>query len=141
MRLNQDPTTQQPTILLVDDEEFLRRLLARVLGGAGFDVIEAENGAAALRAAVGLDRALRLVVTDIHMPVMSGIEFARQFRPHHPAVPVLFITGRDAAITDDPEYFDGHLLQKPFRSEVFLAAVARLLGDGSESLGRDHSMA
>ena len=141
MRNNHDPRTQQPTILVVDDEEFLRRLLARVLGAAGFDVVEAENGAAALRAAIGLDGALRLVVTDIHMPVMNGIEFAREFRPHHPTVPVLFITGRDTGVTDDPAYFDGHLLRKPFRSEAFLAAVGRLLGDGSESLGRDHSMA
>ena len=102
MLYNHDPTTQQPTILLVDDEEFLRRLLARVLGGAGFGVVEAENGAAALRAAVGLDGALKLVVTDIHMPVMNGIEFAREFRPHHPAVPVLFITGRDLASRTTP---------------------------------------
>jgi CheY-like chemotaxis protein len=141
MRYTQDPTTQQQTILLVDDEEFLRRLLARILGGAGFDVIEAENGAAALRAAAGLDEALKLVVTDIHMPVMNGIEFAREFRPSHPTIPVLFITGRDPALTDDPAYFDGHLLRKPFRSEAFLAAVGRLLGAGSESLGRDHSVA
>ena len=141
MRYNQDLTTQQPTILLVDDEEFLRRLLVRVLSGAGFDVIEAENGAAALRAAAGLNGALRLVVTDIHMPVMNGIEFAREFRPHHPTVPVLFITGTDSAITDDSAYFDGHLLRKPFPSEAFLAAVSRLLGAGSESLGRDHSVA
>jgi two-component system cell cycle sensor histidine kinase/response regulator CckA len=141
MRQNQDPTTQQPTILLVDDEEFLRRLLARVLDGAGFDVIEAENGAAALRAAADLEGALRLVVTDVHMPVMNGIEFAREFRPRYPAVPVLFITGRDAGITDDPAFFDGHLLRKPFRSEAFLAAVGRLLGNGSESLGRSHPVA
>jgi CheY-like chemotaxis protein len=140
MRQNQDPTTQQPTILLVDDEEFLRRLLARVLDGAGFDVIEAENGAAALRAVADLDGVLRLVVTDVHMPVMNGIEFAREFRPRYPAVPLLFITGRDAGI-DDPAFFDGHLLRKPFRSEAFLAAVARLLGNGSESLGRSHSVA
>jgi CheY-like chemotaxis protein len=141
MRHDQDPTTQQPTILLVDDEEFLRRLLARMLGGAGFDVIEAENGAAALRAVVGLEGVLRLVVTDIHMPVMNGIEFAREFRPHHPAVPVLFMTGKGPDVTDDPAYFDGHLLRKPFRSEVFLAAISRLLGAGSESLERDHSVA
>ena len=75
------------------------------------------------------------------MPVMNGIEFAREFRPHHPAVPVLFITGRDTGITDDPAYFDGHLLRKPFRSEVFLAAISRLLGADSESLERDHSVA
>jgi CheY-like chemotaxis protein len=141
MRYTQGSTTQQPTILLVDDEEFLRRLLARVLDGAGFDVVQAENGAAALKAVVGLDGALRLVVTDIHMPVMNGIEFAREFRSHHPAVPVLFITGRDPGITDDPAYFDGHLLRKPFRREAFLAAVGRLLSGWSESLGQDHSVA
>jgi len=141
MRHTQDSTAQQPTILLVDDEEFLRRLLARVLDGAGFDVIQAENGAAALKAVVGLDGALRLVITDIHMPVMNGIEFAREFRPQHPAVPVLFITGRESGIADDPADFDGHLLRKPFRSEAFLAAVGRLLGDGSESPGQDHSVA
>jgi DNA-binding response OmpR family regulator len=136
-----ESTGQRQTILLVDDEEFLRRMLARVLDEAGFAVIEAENGEAALRAADPMDASLRLVVTDIHMPVMNGIEFAREFRPHHPAVPVLFITGRDTGITDDPAYFDGHLLRKPFRSETFLAAVDRLLGAGSESPGRDHSLA
>jgi CheY-like chemotaxis protein len=140
MRNNQDPTSQQPTILLVDDEEFLRRLLARVLASAGFNVIQAENGAAALGAASGLD-ALKLVVTDIHMPVMDGIEFAREFRPHHPTVPVLFITGREPGISDDPALFDDHLLRKPFGNEAFLAAVSRLLGHSSESLGRDHSVA
>jgi CheY-like chemotaxis protein len=141
MQHTQGSTTRQPTILLVDDEEFLRRLLARVLDGAGFDVIQAENGAAALKAVVGLDGALGLVITDIHMPVMNGIEFVRELRPHHPAVPVLFITGREPSIADDPTYLDGHLLRKPFRSEAFLAAVGQLLGHGSESLGQGHSVA
>jgi CheY-like chemotaxis protein len=134
-----ESTGQRQTILLVDDEEFLRRMLARVLDEAGFAVIEAENGEAALRAADPMDASLRLVVTDIHMPVMNGIEFARRFRPLHPAVPLLFITGRDPGLTDDPASLGGHLLRKPFRSEALLDTVARLL-DQSESLGRDGSM-
>lgn len=136
-----DSTMQRQTILLVDDEEFLRRMLARVLDGAGFDVLEAENGEAALRTAHLADGALGLVVTDIHMPVMNGIEFARQFRPRHPAVPVLFITGRDPGGTDDPAYFDGHLLQKPFRSEAFLAAISELLPHRPEPPARNDSVA
>jgi CheY-like chemotaxis protein len=68
----------------LDDEAMLRHLLARTLGEAGFDLIEAENGDAALRAIRGSRDSLRLVVTDLSMPVMSGVEFAREFRPLYP---------------------------------------------------------
>lgn len=115
------------TVLLVDDEEVLRRLLSRILVDAGFDVVEAENGAAALKTARGIDGGLHLVVTDIQMPVMDGIEFARQFRPLHPAVPILFITGRDLPPTVDDSVTDRGLLRKPFRSETFLAVVSQLV--------------
>jgi CheY-like chemotaxis protein len=141
MEPTHDSTRQRQTILLVDDEQFVRRMLARVLDEAGFGVIEAENGQAALSAAHLSDGALTLVVTDIHMPVMNGIEFARKFRPLHPRVPVLFITGRDPTGMDDPASIEGHLLRKPFRSEALLDAVARLLPEGSESSGRGHSVA
>jgi DNA-binding response OmpR family regulator len=134
MEHSHSPMSQRQTVLLVDDEEFLRRMLARVLGEAGFDVVEAENGAAALRAAHTVDGSLTLVVTDIHMPLMNGIEFAREFRPLHPDVPVLFITGRDPAEPDDPAYFNSHLLRKPFRSEAFIASVDRLLQERTESV-------
>jgi CheY-like chemotaxis protein len=128
MEYSHSLSTPRRTVLLVDDEEFLRRMLARLLGEAGFHVVEAENGSAALQAAHAVDRgALSLVVTDIHMPLMSGIEFAREFRPLHPGVPLLFITGRDPVEADDPARFNGHLLRKPFRSEAFIATVDRLL--------------
>jgi CheY-like chemotaxis protein len=123
------PATQPRTVLLVDDEEFLRRMLSRVLDEAGYEVVEAANGVAALELAHQVDGNLGLVVTDIHMPLMDGIEFARSFRPLHPGVPVLFITGRDPAESDDPGFFNGHLLRKPFRSEAFVAAVERLLAE------------
>jgi two-component system cell cycle sensor histidine kinase/response regulator CckA len=128
MEYSHSLSTTRRTVLLVDDEEFLRRMLARLLGDAGFDVVEAENGSAALQAAHAVDRgALSLVVTDIHMPLMSGIEFARQFRPLHPGVPLLFITGRDPDEADDPSRFNGSLLRKPFRIEAFISTVDRLL--------------
>jgi two-component system, cell cycle sensor histidine kinase and response regulator CckA len=134
-------TTQRRTVLLVDDEEFLRRMLARVLDEAGFDVVEAPNGMAALELAHEVDGHLSLVVTDVHMPMMDGIEFARAFRPLHPGVPLLFITGRDPAETDDPVYFNSHLLRKPFRSEAFVATVDRLLGERTDSPVRNDSIA
>jgi two-component system, cell cycle sensor histidine kinase and response regulator CckA len=115
------------TVLLVDDEDLLRRLFSRVLTDAGFPVVEAENGAVALEVARKIDGTLGLVVTDIHMPVMSGIEFARQFRPLHPTVPILFVTGRDLPATPDSEVPESALLRKPFRGEAFLAAVCQLV--------------
>jgi two-component system, cell cycle sensor histidine kinase and response regulator CckA len=96
---------------------------------------------AALELAHEVDGHLSLVVTDVHMPMMDGIEFARAFRPLHPGVPLLFITGRDPAETDDPVYFNSHLLRKPFRSEAFVTTVDRLLGERTDSPVRNDSIA
>jgi two-component system cell cycle sensor histidine kinase/response regulator CckA len=115
------------TVLLVDDEEFLRRLLSRILAEAGFGVVEAENGAVALETARRINGGFGLVVTDVHMPVMSGLEFAREFRPLHPGVPILFITGRDLPPIPDVEVPQKELLRKPFRSEAFLEVVSQLV--------------
>lgn len=116
------------TVLVVDDEALLRRLLSRILADAGFGVLEAENGASALETARQLDGGLGLVVTDINMPVMDGLELARELRPLHPSVPILFITGRELPPLAPGEVAERWLLRKPFRAEAFLQAVAELVG-------------
>jgi CheY-like chemotaxis protein len=116
------------TVLLIDDEEVLRRLLSRMLADAGWNVVQAENGAKALDAAEQLDGELGLVVTDLHMPVMDGVEFARAFRPHHPDIPILYITGGDWSECLDSDVPSGLLLRKPFHTDVFLDAVKRASG-------------
>lgn len=113
-------------VLLVDDEEELRQMLARILQDCGVRVVEAANGAAALQLARRLNGSLSLVVTDINMPVMDGLEFARAFRVTDTRVPFLFITG-----SADPALFaeiavDGGVLPKPFTAETFLEAVGRV---------------
>ena len=118
----------RPTILLVDDEELLRRLMGRMLIEAGFGVVEAENGAAALEAVERLNGGLRLVVTDIHMPVMTGPEFARELRTTHPDIPILYISGRDAGASLGRGVPKGPLLRKPFRTETLIETVERLIG-------------
>jgi CheY-like chemotaxis protein len=120
------PHTPGPTVLLVDDEQLLRDLLSRILSDAGFMVAEAADGRAALEVAGRLNGSLRLVVTDIHMPVMTGPEFVREFRPRYPDIPVLYMTGRATPVLD--ERAGGELLQKPFTVEAFLALVQRTLG-------------
>ena len=118
--------TQQPAVLLVEDEPDVRRLMARMLEGSKCVIEEAENGATALQAARRLNGSLRLVVTDIDMPVMNGLDFARAFRETEPAVPILFVTGSHPAVVLEPE-LKGEVLAKPFAIETFLGTVMRLL--------------
>jgi DNA-binding response OmpR family regulator len=118
------------TILVVEDEEDVRRLLIRSLEGVDLDVVEAEDGERGLRAARRLAGSLRLVVTDINMPVMSGLEFAREFRPTQPRVPILFITGVDSRTASlEAERLGAELLIKPFGPDVFVNTVSRILAE------------
>ncbi len=115
------------TVLLVDDEALLRRLLSRMLMEAGWTVIQAENGQLALEAAREMDRDLALVITDIHMPLMDGLVLARELQSIHPRVPVLYISGRDLPPSLADSIPEERVLRKPFRTELFIDAVQRLI--------------
>lgn len=112
-------------ILLVEDEELVRELLARILSDAGYAVEQADNGASGLQAARRLDGSLSLVITDIRMPVMDGFELARNLRATDREVPFLFITGTDPALIND--FWPAKLLAKPFTPDAILDTVARML--------------
>ncbi|HUS67503.1 MAG TPA: response regulator, partial [Kofleriaceae bacterium] len=79
----------RPCVLLVDDEEGLRTTLAANLELDGFDVVEAADGIEAL--AHARRRAFDLVVTDIRMPGMNGVDLFRAIRGLHPRVPVVLM--------------------------------------------------
>jgi CheY-like chemotaxis protein len=115
-------------IRLVDDEELVRSLLARLLTHSGYEVEEAENGSSALQAARRLDGALGLIVTDIDMPVMDGLQFAAALRKTDREVPFLFITGLDPSIVYQT-IGEANVLAKPFTPDAFLELVGRLLRD------------
>jgi CheY-like chemotaxis protein len=114
-----------PKILLVDDEELIRNLLCRLLEDSGYLVEEADNGTSALQAARRLDGSLSLIVTDINMPVMDGLAFARALRMTDSRVPFLFITALDPALVNEigPPV---QVLSKPFMPDAFLEAVMQL---------------
>ena len=112
-------------ILVVDDDSAVRRVAVRALSAAGFDVLEARDGVAAVEVVERAPEAIRLVLTDLHMPRMSGVELIRVLNERWPDVPVLAMTGysdeRDAA-----ERLLGSALQvlsKPFTLVELHAAV------------------
>jgi len=83
-----------PTILLVDDKEEVRQVLRSILEGESFVCVEAENGAEALQC---LDaQSFALVITDVEMPVMGGLEFLQQLaqKPAGEHPPVIILSGR-----------------------------------------------
>jgi two-component system cell cycle sensor histidine kinase/response regulator CckA len=80
-------------ILLVEDQPGLRRLAVQVLRGAGYDVTPAVDGQVALELLAAGDDPPDLLVTDVVMPRLGGVELAQRLAGTHPGVPVLFMTG------------------------------------------------
>jgi PAS domain S-box-containing protein len=117
------------TILLVEDEDGVRSLMARILLQQGFDVLTAANGSEALRLAAAHPRPPDLLLTDVVMPGMTGRELADRLRHQHPQVKVLFVRG----YTDDALLKRGvmeareALLAKPFQPRELAARVRQIL--------------
>ena len=114
--------SRKQTVLLVEDDAMLRGILAQTLAEEGYAVLTAEDGEPALAIASSLEGQLGLVVTDIRLPVMSGLELAGHLACLKAPPPVLFISG----VTAD-QNVSGPLLAKPFGPSAFLDQVARLL--------------
>jgi two-component system, cell cycle sensor histidine kinase and response regulator CckA len=115
------------TILLVDDEEGVRRLVYAILRSNGYDVLEASNGPAALAAYDKNAHKIDLVLTDVVMPQMTGFELGRELATRTPALKILYMSGyRDNASApggEAPRAF----LHKPFTPDALLAKVREVL--------------
>ena len=113
------------TVLVVDDEDLVRDLVARTLREAGYRVVEASHGAGALGLLEPRSNAVDLVICDLVMPGLGGKEVAEWMRQHSPAVPLLFISGYPRAYLEAHQLFDAGvpLLRKPFLPSRLLEAV------------------
>ena len=106
------------TILLVEDDEVVRKLVREVLDNEGYRLLEAPNGVAALSICAQYEEPIHLLLTDVVMPEMSGRELANRLAAVRPEVKVLYMSG----YTDDVVLRSGVLaesssfLQKPFTS-------------------------
>jgi signal transduction histidine kinase/CheY-like chemotaxis protein len=123
-------TTRPGTILVVEDEDALRRLVVRLLERAGYQVVAARNGVDALRhAALTTDR-IELVLTDVVMREMGGAELAAAIREARPDLPILFMSGytnAEVAVGPGALPADAVFIQKPFSTSELLERVASLI--------------
>lgn len=121
------------TILFVDDSKAIRMTMSFVLKNEGFEVIEAEDGMAALKLLDG--RKINLIISDINMPELNGLDFVRKVKndsayQSYRYVPVVMLTtetgfemkkeGKDAGVRA--------WITKPFPPETLLDTIAKLIG-------------
>ncbi len=129
------PATHAPTgretILLVEDEKALRKLTYRILTEAGYRVLEASDGAKALRVAADEVGEIDLVLTDVEMPTLGGRGMVAELNELSPDIKVLFMSG----YTDNEILRRGirraktHFLQKPFTAAGLRMAVQTALSE------------
>lgn len=118
------------TILLVEDEAAVRVLAKRILTQKGYRVLEAADGAIALRVAAGHVGEIDLVLTDVAMPNLGGRGLVEELRELSPGMRVLFMSGypREEVFPEKGIAAHTPYLQKPFTSETLSAEVRAALG-------------
>jgi DNA-binding response OmpR family regulator len=123
-------------ILCVDDEDDICHLLATILTMCGYDAVTASTGIDALRGAAARPD---LVLLDINLPDMDGIEVCRELRRFNPRVPVIFLTAATAARRTEAMAAGGSaFVEKPFDVDELLETIERLLASPTDRRsGRD----
>ncbi|HVJ17644.1 MAG TPA: response regulator [Polyangiaceae bacterium] len=122
-----------PRVLLVDDDDGVRRVLNIVLGSAGFEVLLADSGGRALqlfREQGGVD----VILTDLRMPEMHGSDFIRAMRKLDRHVPIIVLTGNDPGSVPEGA---SQLLIKPVQPAILIEALRNvtILHSGHVRLG------
>ncbi len=116
------------SVLVVDDEAAVRRFACRVLERAGYSVFEAIDGVDALELIQGQTVALELVVSDIVMPRMNGVELLQALSVSQPALAVILMSGyATSALSELGIVTPCSILTKPFLAERLLAEVDRCI--------------
>jgi two-component system cell cycle sensor histidine kinase/response regulator CckA len=120
---------EREIVLVVDDEATIRRFAARVLAEHGFEVHQAANGAEALDLAQGADNRIDVVVSDIVMPRLNGVELMRQLALVRPQLPVILMSGyAGPQLAERGIEAPCSILAKPFSAEALVAEVRRCIG-------------
>ena len=133
MGMGQEESRRPARILVVDDEESIRDLLRLVLTGEGYSVVTANDGEEAIEHLEA--QRFDLVITDLVMPRVNGVEVLRAAKRIDSNFPVIVITGYPSVetVTELVRLGAGDYLTKPFNVDVVLVTVAKLLEMGRMS--------
>jgi signal transduction histidine kinase len=134
------PLTGAETILVVEDEAGVRKLVLDVLNGRGYTVLEATRGEEAVRIAKRYKGEIHLALVDVVMPEMSGPDLIREIAPRRPKMRVLFISGytEEAIVHHGIPESGIAFLQKPFLPDALALKVREVL-DAKSNSANDHS--
>ena len=115
---------RRETILLVEDEPAVRNLFVRALTREGYRIHEARNGHEAVELFDRVGENIDLLVTDLRMPLMGGLELADQLRARRPGMKLLCVSGYPGS---DVPSLDAEFLAKPFSRDALLTKVRQIL--------------
>ncbi|MBU0515304.1 MAG: PAS domain-containing protein, partial [Proteobacteria bacterium] len=123
------PAWPLETILVVEDEPMVRKMIRRVLETTGYRVLSAANGQEALASAERHGREIHLLLTDVVMPGESGPRVAARLKTGHPGLKVIYVSGYPEDIVVRHGVFPGevHLISKPFSPEDLVRKIRRVL--------------
>ncbi len=117
------------TVLIVDDSMSMRQVVRIALGSVGYEVIEAEDGKAALQKLNG--KKIHLIISDVNMPNMDGISFVKEVKasPNYRFTPIIMLTTESETEKKEQGKSAGAKawVVKPFRPEQLLTAVSKLI--------------
>jgi CheY-like chemotaxis protein len=117
------------TILLVEDDESLRRLAQRLLVKFGYEVIAFGDGAAALAGCRDSPAEIQLLITDVFMPDIGGPELAERLLAIRPSMKVLYVSGNESAIQPGgPLAKSSPFLVKPYTKDQLRLKIREILG-------------
>ena len=134
--LDRELLTGSETILLVEDEAFVREVAVQVLKSAGYVVLTAKTGAEARDLYRQFSREINLVLSDVILPDLNGRTLARELRNQNAELAVLLVTGYAAQIElTDAEFARVECLPKPFATRTLLQRVRAVLDKKRRSTG------
>lgn len=117
------------TVLVVEDEPLVRGVTVEMLRAQGYKVMEAANGTEAISVAEEVDDPVGLLLTDVVMPLMGGLDLAERLRKLHPQTRVLYMSGYvdDDLVQQQVSQNQGAFLQKPFTAHALAHRVRETL--------------
>jgi DNA-binding NtrC family response regulator len=126
------------TVLVVDDEPEVRKLVAAIISGLGHTVLTADNGEHALGTYERLGSRIDLLVTDVVAPGMSGPQLAERLSARQPGLKVLYISGYDHTHVVQTYVLDRgcQLLSKPFTASQLANTVTEMLKGAHTNVAR-----